>query len=202
MSKNLILIFVGAIIIFLGGYFAGKSSVPTVDINLVKQEAKQNLLDSLRQRLNSKTGKGLLPMFARYRETDREREETGFASLTGKMSAVDAENNILEVKVANWYKGGDFFDYLNEPDYYIKTVKIGNNTKIVKQKGKDRGKYIKEMEEYKKSGEKGSAPEPYIETPLLLEDLEKGQEVIIETELEFKLEENKVLQAKKIVTTE
>lgn len=199
--KNAILFVTGAIVVFFVGYFVGKNLVPVVDVEKVAQEAKREMLNDFRQKLNSKIEEGLLPTFARYREIAR-GGEISLTSFTGEVLAIDIQNNALKVKVANRYEEGDFFNYLNEPNYYIKTVKIGEATKIVKQENKDRGEYLKEMEEYKKSGEEGSAPEPYIETELSRENLKEGQKVTVDAELEFKLEENKAIQAKKIIVGE
>ena len=196
--KNVISLLIGAIIIFLAGCFFGKSLVPVVDVGKVKLEVKQEMLNGFRQKLNSKIEEDLLPMFVRLRE----RGEMPLTSLTGKISVVNVQNNTLKVKVSNLYEAGDFFDYLNEPNYYIKTVRVDEETKIVEQESRDRGEYIKEMEEYARKGRVGPAPEPYIETELSIEDLEEGWEVTIDTESEFKLEEEKVIQAKKIIIRE
>ena len=184
MSKKIIsLVLIGIAIAFLTGFSLAKSLAP--DLALVKE----SIVDDLRQKLDSKIEKGLIPMFVAF------TEEIALTSSSGEL--VKIEENILEVKVENSYRGQDLLDYLNQPDFYLKKVKIDKETKIVQRELKESEQLMKETKEARPE----SPPEPFVETEISVKDLKEGMSVSVEAKSEFKLEEEKVIEAAKIVVT-
>ena len=168
---------------FLTGFLVAKTASPDLVV------VKKSVVDELRQKLDSKIEKDLIPVFGIF------PERAVLISLSGELVKVDAQNNLLEVRVKNNYQGGDFFDYLNQPDSYWKKVKVDEETKILARKEKEREEFIKEIEEYQ--GER-FPPMPYLETETSFENLKEGQDIYVESEIEFKLEENQEIKAKVI----
>jgi len=180
MNKKIKIILLIGIVGFLCGFLVAKSLTPDL------AQVKKSIVDDLRQKLNSRIEKGLIPFFGFP-------EEVALTSLSGEL--VKIEENILEVKVRNDFLGGDLFDYLNQPDFYLKKVKVDEATKIVERKGKEMEQLRKEMEELKG----GALPlTPYTETEISREDLKEGVSVSVEAKTEFRLEEDKVIEAETV----
>ena len=187
MSKtNKILIILGLLVVFGLGWAIGKSTQP-VSPQLSQADIEKKLIQDLSQKLAEKQKKGLLPFKALPGATKEK-----MTSLTGEIISKDVQKGLLKVKIDNPYREGDLFAYLQEPDYYQKQIIVGNDTEIVKLKPK-------EMKELPKPGEIN--PEelsPFEEIKLSLKDLKEGESVNVESQAEFKLEENKPIEAKKI----
>lgn len=175
-----LVLFISVVFSFLG-FFIGSS--------LTVANIEADMLSELRQKLDSRVEKGLIPFL--FGMIEEEIEQT---SLFGEI--INIENNLIEVRVLNYYRGGDLFDYLRESDDYLKTVKIEDDTEIVKRE-------TKSLEEMKLPDEIGleeiMLPEPYKETRFSKEDLKKGITISVEAKKEFGLEENEVIGAKKII---
>ena len=186
MNKKILYILISIIIavIFGGvGFFAGKNSGPSYE------EIQKQVTTELKQKFASKVENNLLP-FASFPDVEKK-------SLFGKIDSV--QDGTFNLKVKNVYESGDFFDYLNGPDFYIKTVKIGDKTEIVRQEMKDSEKLNKEMEEYNKNST-GEWPVPYEEIPMTVKDLQqKDVDVSVETDTAITLEGSEVIDATKIV---
>ncbi len=194
--RNIILIFAGAIIILFLGCLIGANLTPSVDIDAIKQNVRHETIKELNQKFNSKIEKGLIPFVAQIRIAQTQ------TSLNGEVVSVDSQTNTIKVNTPNLYEGNDFLKYLSQSDHYVKTVKITQETKIIRQEEKDIEQYLKEVKEYEKQGSKGSLPNPYSETQLSIDKLREGSKVLIFAESEFKLDEQEFIQATKIVVKE
>lgn len=51
----------------------------------------------------------------------------------GTIEDVSISEHSIKLKENNYYSGESFFEYLEEPDYYILKIAVGNDTKIVKR---------------------------------------------------------------------
>ena len=187
-GKKIIWLLAGGVIIFFSGFFLGRFSLSLAD----GEKIREATLNELREKLALKTKDDLIS--GRFWGEPR---ESLLDSLEGEIVSIDRGRSIVKIKVANPYRGGDFFDYLNEPNYYLKEVKIEETTEILERKRKDREVYRQEREKAEREGKE--PPSRYIETPLIFKDLKEGEEVEVETGLTFQLREDKVIPAKRIV---
>lgn len=201
MQKNIIVLVAVALIALVVGYGIAAVSAPKVDVEALKKEISQKTINSLQQKLNSKIQKGLIPFPGLMEEFSAKR-----TFISGELTAVDAKNNVIKVKVANPYRGGSLFDYLDEPDYYVKTVKIDKETAVVKREMKTPEQLEKERKGTPKEAMEEGMPYPYIvppyqETEIAIKDLKQGLTVSVESETEFELKSPKTITAKKIMVT-
>ena len=185
-KKNLhVLIIIILAIIFIGlGIIFGKNS------HVFENESPEQTVVNLKQKFNLKVKENLIPFVVMA-----EGEKT---ILNGQIDSLQKE--AIDVKIKNVYKGGDFFDYLNEPNFYIKTIKISEETEIIRQEMKDSEEFQDEIEEYNKD-QTGPSPFPFKEILMSLEELQKDMEVSIGTVLPINLGENETINAQKIVVT-
>lgn len=173
---NLIILVICLLIAFGLGFGIGKS------ISLESKISENQLISDLEGKLESKIKKGLISFLEISYGEKRAR-----TSLSGEV--IKIEGNILTVKVPNHYRGGKFFDYLSEPDYYQKRIKTGQDTEIVKLT-------IKEISEIPSFPEETFMP--FEEKEASLSDLKEGMKVFIEAESEFDLAGAKEILAKRI----
>jgi len=167
VSRN-IEILVLFIAIFCVGFYFGRISTPSVDLESVKQQ----ILAEIDQKFAEKADNFLLPIG----NVSQQRN-----SLSGTVVGVDYGKRIIEVKVPNRYSGGSITKYLYEPDYYIKRVKVSDDTILVKS--------IFNMSKV--------FPE-ITETNISFGDIEKGQTIYVESAELFTLSEDKQIIAKSI----
>lgn len=198
LNKNLILIAVGLVAALLIGISIGV--IISVDSTEVS-DTKAKIISDLRQKMISKSEKRLLPFIF---TTDFQQSSRLKNFLEGELVKIDTQGNKIEVRVDNRYEGGEFFGYLEEPDFYIKTVSIGDETKIIRKERKNEQDFRRETEAYlkgikeKKSGEMITPPAPFIEKAVSIEDLKIGSKVSVQSETGFNLKENKEITAEKI----
>ena len=194
MNKKIIYIFIVIVIVALSGgvgFLAGKSCCVSPD--MVKQNVIMELEQKLNSKLNLKTEDSLIPFFTKEKRID--------TFLMGAITTADLQANTLKIQVKNNYRGGDFFSYLNEPNFYIKTVKISDKTIVVRQE-------MKSVEEFEKERKASSEDDtgipllPYKETKVSIQDLKKGTQITVEAETEINLQDNKTIEAKKIIVEE
>ena len=183
-----ILIIIGFIMFFLVGY-----SMPSNNESVSTDMIRQNVIAELEQKLDSKIKDSLIPFFS--------EEKRISASVIGEITTVDSQAETLKIQIKNRYMGGDFFSYLNEPNSYTKTVKISNQTKIVKQEMKGAEEFEKERQAYSKDST-GVPPFPYKETEMSIKDLEKDMEITVEAETEINLQASKDIEARKVTIRE
>ena len=202
-NRNAILILLSGFFIFLLGIGVGKS-VPLSESSY--KNVKEQVIKDLEQKLNSKAEKRLIPPNLSNASQETEQMES---SLTGEIVEIDSQNNIIKVEVENKYEGGNLFSYLEEPDYYIKTIMIDRQTKVVEKERKDNENFKREMQEYREYMEKRRegelsesdrpvSPKSFIEIEVAIRDLESGAKVFVESEIEFNLSGDKEISAKKI----
>ena len=187
MNKKIIYIFIVIIIaiIFGGiGLLVGKDSCVPVD------ETQKQIMTDLKQKFDSKTKEDLIPFVLLGSSEEM--------YLSGKIDSL--QHDTINVKVKNIFKSDDFFGYLNEPNFYIKTIKISEETEIIKQEMKDSEEFMDEIEEYNKD-QTGLPPLPFKEISMSVKDLQKDMEVSIETDTVINLKENEIINAKKIIIT-
>lgn len=203
INKNAILILLGGFFIFLLGVGIGKS-IPLSEVSY--KNIKEQVVKDLEQKLNSKAEKRLIPFNLSDASQKKEQTEN---SLTGEIVKVDSQNNIIKIKVENKYRSGNLFSYLEEPDYYVKTVIINKQTRIFKKERKSSEDFRREMQEYREymekrregelpEGDRLISPKSFIEIEVAIQDLKNGAKVFVESEIEFKLSEDKEVSAKKI----
>lgn len=191
------IIFFLSILISIGigfsiGFFVAKSLSPNIET------LKKSIVNELRQKLNSKIEKNLLvPMFG-FRFPSQKITTKAFS---GEITKI--EGDIVEVKVRNVYSGGDLFEFLDEPEFYIKKVKIEKDTKIVERELKETKEVKKETTAMKEKSFQRPFPvfESFVEKEISKEELKEGTLIAIEAKSEFKLEEDKTIEAEKIILT-
>lgn len=186
--SNIVKIIISAAILGIGiiiGYIL-RPPLPQVDTADIERSA----IGKLEQEFNSKKEQGLIKFIAEVKNQ---------TSLSGKITSIDKQTNTVKVEAPNKYAGGNFFTYLNQPDYYIKIIKINADTEILKREEKDIAQYMKEMGEYGKNGNKGPVPMFYKETKISAENLGKDMDIFVGSESEIKLEGDEIIQAKKII---
>ena len=187
MNKTILHIFVIVIIaiIFGGiGLLVGKDSCVPVD------ETQKQIMTDLKQKFDSKTKEDLIPFVLLGSSEEM--------YLSGKIDSL--QHDTINVKVKNIFKSDDFFGYLDEPNFYIKTIKISEETEIIKQVMKDLEEFMDEIEEYNKD-QTGLPPLPFKEIPISLKELQKDTKVSVETDTIINLKENEVIDARKIIIT-
>ena len=195
MNKKILHIFAIIIlaILFTGtGMFIGNSSGSSIDETLCVSldETQKQIMADLKQKFDLKVEGNLIPFVL------LDGGEEMF--LSGKIDSL--QQDTINIKVKNIFKSDDFFSYLNEPDFYIKTIKISAETEIIKQEMKDQEDFDDEIEEYNKD-QTGLPPLPYEEIPITIKDLQKGVEISVETDVAINLKENEVINAQKIIIT-
>ena len=193
MNKKIlhILIIIILAVIFTGiGVIIGNNSCASIEdtSSLSLDEKQKQIMTDLKQKFDSKVEENLIP-FVLLGESEE-------IFLSGKIDSL--QHDTISVKVKNIYKSGDFFNYLNEPDLYIKTIKINDETEIIKQEMKDPEDFDDEIEEYNKDQTK-LPPLPFKEIPIIMEDLQKDMEISVETEVAVDLKGSEVISAKKII---
>ena len=161
--------------------------------------SERQIVQALNDKLDSKVKNELISF--NLSRTIKMEEGAPVSYLTGKILKVNAQNNTIEVKAGNIYKGGDLFSYLNEPDFYVKTVKIDSQTKIVRA-GNGTEKEMPAAREGIESGgneliSKKSAP---AEIEMTISDLKVGSKVSVETDPALNIKDNSEIKAKKIKT--
>jgi len=172
-------------VIFTGvGLLIGKDSCVSVD------EIQKQAMTDLKQKFDSKVGENLIP-FVLLGGGDE-------MFLSGEIDSL--QHDTVSVKVKNIFKSDDFFSYLNEPNFYIKTIKVSGETEIIRQEMKDSEEFMDEIEEYNKD-QTGLSPLPFKEISVFLKDLQKDVEVSVETGTAINLKGNEVIDAKKIIVT-
>ena len=174
-KTNLIISIIGLLVAFGLGFGIGKSTSPGLKMT------ESQFLSDLEGKLESKTEKGLLFLDPSY------GEKIVRTSLSGEV--IKREENTFTVKVANRYQGGKLFDYLNEPDYYQKTVKLEKDTEIVKL-------IFKETQETSLSLE--DIPFPFEEKEASFLELKEGTKVFVEAKSEFDLAKTEEIPARRI----
>lgn len=173
---NLVILAISLLVAFSLGFGIGKSTSPEPKV------IESQLASDLEGKLESKAEKGLIIFLDIAYDEKRVR-----TSLSGEVAKT--EGNILTVKVANYYQGGKFFDYLDEPDYYEKRVKVEKDTEIVKL-------IRKEIPETPLSPEEMGFP--FEEEKASPSELKEGIRVFVGAEAEFDLAETEEISAKKI----
>jgi len=161
------------IVIFSAGFCFGRVSTPSVNSFFPSADSvKQQILAEIDQKFTEKAGNLLLPIG----NVSQQRTTLG-----GTVVGIDYGKKIMEVKVPNRYTGGSITEYLYEPNYYIKRIKVLDSTILVKS--------IFNISK--------GFPE-ITEISISFEDIKKGQTVYVESTEPFTLSEDKQIIAKSI----
>lgn len=205
--RIIILLSVAGLIVFSSGFLIGKN-ISSKNYQTSLKTAKSQLINDFEQKLTLRMKKGLIfwgssKTFATGLE-EGESDATANYSVTGEIKNIDLKNDAISVKVENKYENGGLFAYLDEPDFYVKTVKADNLTKIIKRERKNNESRLDEeqWEKVKIDGEIMLIPIPsssFTETEISIQDLRIGSKATIETELAFSPKDNEETKAKKIV---
>ncbi len=171
-NKQTLTWIISLIIVFIIGIYIGKSLVTPPDV------VKQNTLKEIDQKFMEKVKNGLLPIFVT--EENASREVTSFE---GEIIEISPQIKTLKLKVPNIYRGGSITKFLYEPDYFIKQVVVGRDTRIV----------MVEIEINEESFE----PQ-FKEIPVPFSNLSVGQYISVETKTPVVLEEDIPVIAKVI----
>ncbi len=206
-SKIIFLVLIAGLLIFLFGLAVG-GSISSKNYQTSLKTAKSQLINDFEQKLAFRMKKGLVfwgssKIFTTGLE-EGESDATANYSVTGEIKNIDLKNNAISVKVENKYESGSLFTYLDEPDFYVKTVKADNLTKIIKRERKNNESRLEEeqWEKVKIDGEIMLVPipsSPFTETEISIQDLRIGSKATIETESAFNLKDDKEIKAKKMV---
>lgn len=180
--------------VFFTGLLIGKSLAPSANLT------EEKVIEDFSQRLNSRIEKGLFP----FPEFLKPVEKIVQTSLDGKILTIDLGKRNLKVEVSNRFKEGNLFEYLKEPEYFVKTVEVDENTKILKLEMKSSEEIEKEGEEYKKRMESKDLepippPVPYREIEISFRDLKEGQMVYVFSDVAFSLKDVAPIKAIKII---
>ncbi len=201
--KIVILLFFVGVITFSSGFLIGKN----ISFKNYQTSLKNQLIAEFEQKLAFRMKKGLVffgssKTFLSGFEEDSAEKKYFFE---GNIDNIEFENNTISIKVENKYETGGLLAYLNEPDFYIKTVRVDNLTKIIKREIKNNEELGLEKEQWKEvkiDGKNMLVPIPsssFVETEISIKDLKSGSKAMIETESAFNLRSNGEIKAKRIV---
>lgn len=173
---NNIIVLLIVFLVALGlGFIVGKSTSSEPKLS------EAQLISDLEGKLESKIEKGLINFSVFY------GEKMPLTLLSGEATEVKANTFVLTF--ANHYQGGKFFEYLNEPDYYQKRIKAGEDTEIVKLIPKDLSEVVFSPEEMTLPFDKEKAS---------FSEIKEGTKVLIEAESGFNLVSTDEIVAKRI----
>jgi len=185
-AKNTSALVVVGIVAFIIGGVVGYGTKSTNPQTVNKAITSNKAVEDIKTAFNEKVKNGLIPLFSMPEGI----EQRAIKTLNGKIIKKEADG--VKVELPNIYRGGDFFEYLKEPNTYQIKVKIGSDTKIVimerQMPSEEIMKDSKKMAEFKFFQEKQGA----------IDDLTEGTEIFVEAKTEFNLKQTKEIEAQKI----
>jgi len=152
---------------------------------ILRQSIKNQIMNDFQKRIEEKASKGLIFFKQPFIPISNNSEGVAY----GTIEDVSISEHSIKLKENNYYSGGNFFEYLKEPDCYILKIAVDNDTKIVKR----------EMDFSKSQNDLAPSPFLFKDSEISFESLKPGMEVIVEAVAKFDLPQSKEIKAKKII---